>query len=404
MSQQNTSYTNPEDLFNHAVSLHETGEIKEAIALYHELLKHFPSVAMLHLNLGLAYSDYDEGQKARDHLQTALELDPENPSIQFSLAYHLKNSGEIKDASKIYESLLVHDENQPDVLYNLANCYKDMADHDTAITTYRKVLSIDQTHKSARNNLSFLLHKENRIDDAISSYRKLLEIDSDNVSARYLLSALVGENSTEAPPDAYIQEVFDNYSDHYDKSLLDELEYCVPGKLKSAFLSLNITNGFNSVLDLGCGSGLAAETFADFSNCFTGVDLSSNMLGLAADKKLYQELYCASIEDYLDTTENTYDLVLAADVFAYFGSLDAAFTKVKNVSHGQTYFAFSAELNKEEGYQVRKSGRFAHSSQYIEETLQSTGWEIVFKDIAGIRKERGVWIEGILIIAAIQNS
>lgn len=399
MSEHNIETQSPEDLFNTAVLLHEQEKFEDAVGIYRELLTHFPSAALLHLNIALAYSDMGENQTAHSHFQQAYKISPEDPSVQFSLAYSHKNMGEIAQACSLYESLLESNGEQPDVLYNLANCYKDSSNNRAAIELYRKVLLLVPDHKSAVNNLAFILHKENRIEDAIDCYKKVLEIDSENISAQYILSVLTGSNEIECPPDSYIQEVFDSYSDHYDKSLVQELEYCVPEKIQSAFASLELPAKFSQVLDLGCGSGLAAETFYNIADCFTGVDLSSKMLHLAAQKNLYHKLFCAPIEEFLDTTEQHYDLILAADVFAYFGSLENVFIKAKKAAHTDTVFAFSAEVNENEEFSVRKSGRFAHSVNYIENTLLQSGWKLLFKEETGIRKERGEWIQGVIAVA-----
>ncbi len=399
MPEQNTRSQSPEELFNQAISLHEQGSLQDAISLYQELLIHFPSAVLLHQNIALAFSDSGNYQTAHNHFQKAAELSPEEPSVQFSLAYSYKNIGELQQAAEIYQSLLQSDEAQPEILYNLGNCYKDLGNNESAISSYRKVLSLVPNHKSAINNLAFMLHKENQLEDAIDCYKLLLEIDSENISARYILSVLTGSDEIDCPPDTYIQEVFDSYSDHYDKSLVKDLEYCVPDKILSAFNSLGLTTRFSDVLDLGCGSGLAAETLSHLCLHFTGVDLSSKMLGLASDKNIYKELYCSPIEEFLANSDKQYDLLLAADVFAYFGSLKNVFRKARLAAHGKSIFSFSAEVNETYGYSVRKSGRFAHSVDYIEKSLQAAGWKSIYTEETGIRKERGEWINGVVVVA-----
>ncbi len=399
MPEQMSPTNTPEELFNHAVSLQETGSLQDAIEIYRELLSHFPSAVILHQNIALAYADSGNFQDAHDHSQKAAELSPNDPAVQFNLAYSYKNIGFPQQAAEIYESLLQSDTNQPEVLYNLANCYKELGKNEQAISSYQKVLSLVPDHKSATNNLAFILHKNDQLEDAIVCYKKLLEIDSENISARYILSVLTGEDVIECPPDTYIQEVFDSYSDHYDKSLVDDLEYCVPQKMLSALDSLGLISSLSTVLDLGCGSGLAAETLSPYCSSFTGVDLSSKMLSLASDKKLYHELYCSPIEAFLDTADKHYDLLLAADVFAYFGSLKNVFTKARSTAHSKTIFSFSVEINSSDGYTVRKSGRFAHSVEYVCDTLQTTGWKTIYNEQTGIRKERNDWINGLIVVA-----
>ena len=75
---------------------------------------------------------------------------------------------------------------------------------------------------------------------------------------------------------------------------------------------------FGSVLDLGCGTGLAALPFRPFSDWVVGVDLSPAMLAQARKKGLYDRLIESEAMAFLAGEPNTgarYHLMLAADVF-----------------------------------------------------------------------------------------
>src|SRR5262249_58428588 len=56
---------------------------------------------------------------------------------------------------------------------------------------------------------------------------------------------------------------------------------------------------FGSVLDLGCGTGLAALPFRPFGDWMVGVDLSRGMLAQARAKGLYDRLVESEIPDFL---------------------------------------------------------------------------------------------------------
>ncbi len=66
-----------------------------------------------------------------------------------------------------------------------------------------------------------------------------------------------------------------------------------------------------TILDLGCGTGLAGVAFKDVAALLDGVDLSPEMIEKARARKLYDNLIVGDIETALEQT-GQYDLLLAA--------------------------------------------------------------------------------------------
>ena len=82
------------------------------------------------------------------------------------------------------------------------------------------------------------------------------------------------------------------------------------------------------ILDVGCGTGGAGAWLKDYARSLVGVDVSDNMVELARKKMLYQELHVQPLNTYLETCTQTFDLVVAADVFSYVGKLEETFKQV----------------------------------------------------------------------------
>jgi len=96
-----------------------------------------------------------------------------------------------------------------------------------------------------------------------------------------------------------------------------------------------------------------------------GVDLSPKMLIQAAKRDIYDELVCADLMAFLDRGEGRFDLVVAADVMIYFGNLAPFFAAAARALCPGGLLAFSTEFAPEGNYQLRPSGRFAHSVAYV---------------------------------------
>lgn len=126
------------------------------------------------------------------------------------------------------------------------------------------------------------------------------------------------------------------------------------------------------ILDIGCGTGLAGAWLKDYAKSLVGVDLSEQMVNLARKKMLYQELHVAPLSDYLAGCEQTFDLVVAADVLSYVGDLQTTFEQVAKVLRPGGHFAFTVEsapadtVLAERGYRLLLSGRFGYSKTYID--------------------------------------
>ena len=99
-------------------------------------------------------------------------------------------------------------------------------------------------------------------------------------------------------------------------------------------------------LDVGCGTGACGPLFRNVSHTLMGVDLSRKMLALADARKAYDDLYVAPVEESLRklVVKHTVDLVLAADVFPYFGELGAVFEAAAVALRGGGLFGFTTEL------------------------------------------------------------
>jgi predicted TPR repeat methyltransferase len=179
----------------------------------------------------------------------------------------------------------------------------------------------------------------------------------------YRLQALEGAAVDRSPAD-YIEAHFDAFAERFDHQLVEMLRYDAPARL--AALLAGQRPRFDEVLDLGCGTGLAAEPLRPMAGRLTGVDLSGGMLARAAERQLYDDLVQAEALDFLAGREAAYDLVFAADVLIYFGDLEPLFAAVGRALKPGGYFAFSSE-SAADGWRLLTSGRFAHADAYLDQ-------------------------------------
>jgi predicted TPR repeat methyltransferase len=113
---------------------------------------------------------------------------------------------------------------------------------------------------------------------------------------------------------------------------------------------------------------------------------------------VYDELYVADIITALEAGQDNYDLLICADVFPYIGNVGPLFAAVSSHSRRDALFAFSTELDTGEKFILRASGRYAHSQSYLRSMSEKFGFTVITMRTENLRKQRGEWITGDLVI------
>lgn len=381
-------------LFIKACEDHQNSNYGEALEGYQKLIQHFPDAPILNYNLGLLLFETKDYKEAKEAFERAIQGSPDDADIVFNLGLTYRKTGCLDRAIEQYKKVLELEPEGIDAMYNLAGCYRDSKEYDLAVATYESLLERKKDHLSANNNLAYVYQLLGDTEKALFFYRKVLELDPDHIAAGYMLAALTGAEIS-SPPKGYVREIFDNYSDRFEKSLLIDLEYAVPEKIREIVEEgESWKKSFVYGLDLGCGTGLGAESFTPVVESLDGVDLAPKMIEIAESKGVYNSLHISGINDFLIKNVGPYDLVLAADVFGYVGELYETFLQLQERTTADALFCFSTEQTSAEGYKLRPTGRFAHSIEYVEQMAAKTGWKVAQRHACPLRKERGQWIEG----------
>jgi predicted TPR repeat methyltransferase len=381
-------------LFEKACTFHQENNFEKADKLYAFLLELLPDSILILYNYGLLNLENSHYEKAANLYKKAAKLSPENTDVLYNYALSLKHCGALTESIGIYKRILTLTPDDLDSHYNLGCCYKDNGESELAISAYKEVLQRQPDHPPTLNNIAYLYHKSGELEKAKDHYKHLITRVPDHRSAGHMLASLEGSNVHSAPAE-YVKEVFDTYSNHYEHSLINELQYDVPNLMHSHFLNLYPNSiSFSKGLDLGCGTGLAGTVFHKYCESLTGVDISAKMLSLAEDKGLYENLVAMDIIEFLKIERGVYDFIIAADVFTYLGSLEEIFQALSEKSSPQAKLCFSVETSYSAHFELRKTGRFAHSSDYIKKLSVSTGWQCIGSFKENLRKEKGEWIKG----------
>jgi predicted TPR repeat methyltransferase len=430
--------SNPNFHNNLGNTLRNSGKVTQAELSYRKALELDPQNSEAHANLAIVLRDLRQPDLAIEFCYKAIVLNPKIPQPYNTLGNLLCEQMEWEKAEVVYKKAL-EIKPFPEAFNNLGNVLKDLGKLDDAVFSYQNAVSLNPNYAEAFNNLGNVLKLLNQLGEAKEAYdravaiwpefseahynlailfkesehlaaaekeyRLAAELDPSNLSAKHMLSALSRE-SVEAAPLEYVEGLFDRFAPTFDEELVNKLSYSTPDLLKE--LLSKETQGefkYQNAVDLGCGTGLSGLAIRCLSHQLTGIDVSKKMLAVAGKKNVYDKLWQGEICEALSANKETFDLFFAADVFVYIGSLESVFKVIKQHARKGALFVFSTESHPgNEDFDLRITGRFAHSRNYIKNIAQKTGLMIKQAKSGAIRKDKGKWIKGDLFVLKAKSA
>jgi len=369
----------PDAYYNLGLALAKQNALGEAIHVFETLIHFAPQYAAAYFQLGCLLMRQEKMLEAIDCFLSLEKMAPQHIETQINLATcHLKQ-GDDNQAKKHYLQALEHTPGDTQILFNLGIIYMRQGDIDRAIQQYQRVAQLDPDHFAAHNNLGVALLNKQNVGLALQHFQTALRLQPENEAICYTVKMLTQDKRLLAAPSDYIKNLFDAYADHYEPHLLMSLEYQVPQLLLHAVKKT--ISPFSSpswdILDLGCGTGLCGRPFKPFAKTLTGVDLSEKMLDIARQKNIYDHLIVDDITHFLTHKKNTYELIVAGDVFIYIGDLKPLFLTLADSLQSHGMLVFNSEVTENDPFVLNQSGRFAHHKNYIDQLANQHHFTIV---------------------------
>jgi predicted TPR repeat methyltransferase len=284
--------------------------------------------------------------------------------------------------------------------YDFARGYAAAGDLSAAADLYAQAVERAPHFASAWFALGEAREALGDRDGARAAFERAKAADpQDRHGAALHLARLTGTDPATAALHAYVRTLFDQYAPRFDRALAD-LSYAAPALLRDA--ATRHAPRFGTMLDLGCGTGLAGAAFRPHVDWLVGVDLSPKMIDAARQKGIYDRLHVADIQSFLAAQRAegaAFHLVIAADVFAYVADLAEVCAAAAQVLAGDGLFGFTVETHDGEGAIVGAKMRYAHSAGFVRAAITEAGLTLLDLTPASSRTENRAPVPGLLVVA-----
>lgn len=337
--------------------------------------------------INLAVLEQDE-----DLFKQALNLEPNNAETHAGYAALLYAQKRTVEALEEYRKAVIINPSMPEISNNLALILKDMGEYEQALDLLLNAFKLNPKEVDFSVNLAetLTLFYEQSPERALQIAGQWKNFAPDNVFALHIFSAFSQQKSPQLSQ--YAEALFDEFAQTYDNTM-SSINYGVIDKIKTI-----IPEFTGRILDLGCGTGLAAIAFKTQNNEFVGVDISQKMLDIAASRKLYAQLIKSDILDFLQGNKLKYNFIMSLDVFEYIENISDVINLCYPIN-----FLFTTE-NAPQGVtdcKLASTGRYQHNPDYVLNLLKNAGYQNISHRQLVLRQENGKDVLGTLFVAQL---
>lgn len=325
--------------------------------------------------------------EAEKYYKKTIETDANNLRAHTNYANMLCQNKRTLEALEEYRQAVIISPQSPELSYNLSLILKSLEEYEAALDLMFHAFYLAPSREDWSLNIAetLIMFNEKAPQKAKKICENWYEKMPDNVVVKHLLATL--NKQSDKDEKEYNRLLFDKFAPTYEKTLKN-INYKVADKIAETYSPLK-----GKILDLGCGTGLLGEKIKNVDNQIFGVDISTEMLSIAAEKGVYTDLYNQDIEEFLQVNRCKFDYVTAADVFCYFGDLDEI---IKTIYPVPIIFSIESDENCDK-YFLQPNGRYRHSPNHVKQILQEAGYTRIEETSLILRKENDKDIQGMII-------
>jgi predicted TPR repeat methyltransferase len=372
----------------------QAGDLAQAGRLYQQALRNNPRDIRALYEFGVVCLQAQQFVQAENIFAELVRLNPQFADGHCVRGVALVHMDRLRDALACFERALSLRPDSVEAASNYGSALLKLGEHERALRELDRALTLDPRHVFSWNNRGNAFMAMGRVEEAIESYSRALEIEpAFQIALENRDDALFQLRRLSRCPPGFTRKLFDEFSVHYDHTMRSTLAYRGPEILRELAERVMGARGGApaTILDLGCGTGLAAEAFKDLAagGPIDGIDVSPRMIECARGRGIYRNLVVGDLEREVNAPGPRYDLILAADSLTYLGDLAPCFSGISRRLNSGGKFLFTTEAADGEGWRLSSSNRFQHSSPYLRTEAARCGLVVMAIESCILRYEHG---------------
>ena len=170
-----------------ALQHHQAGRLREAEALYRQILAVQPDHAEALHHLGLIADQAGHHDLAIEWIRRALVLRPDDAAAHLILGAILAEQGRLDEATVAFRRALELKPDDAAAHNNLGNALAGRSQIDEAVAAYRRALQLKPDYPEAHMNLGIALAGQGQREEAMAAFHRALKLQPNYAKAHYNL-------------------------------------------------------------------------------------------------------------------------------------------------------------------------------------------------------------------------
>ena len=213
------------------LALDQVGRLDDALAETERAAELDPTMLKAHINLIILYGRKGDFQKAEEHFQTAVRLNPNQfPDAYYNYGVLLVREGKLDGAEKAFRQVLEISPSYADAHNNLGNLLERQGKLQEAIAEYKEAIESKPDFRQAHFNLGRILVNQQQYPEGIRHLQQTLTpVDESTPAYLYALGAAYGRAGDHQNALRYLRQARDEASGRGQAQLLTSIEKDLQG-------------------------------------------------------------------------------------------------------------------------------------------------------------------------------
>jgi tetratricopeptide (TPR) repeat protein len=162
--------------FNHALTLHQQGKLRDAEAVYQAVLRQQPTLAAAWHCLGVIALQTGQPERAVELIGKSLDLNPNDPEAHSNHGNALRGLRRHADAIASYDKAIALRPDLASAWFNRGNALRDLKQYEAAAASYDAAIAMLPDFADAYFNRGNALQNLARFEAAIASYDRVIAL------------------------------------------------------------------------------------------------------------------------------------------------------------------------------------------------------------------------------------